>query len=212
MADGAFMTVLDHLVVATPDLQKSIAELAELLGVVAAPGGKHPKWRTQNAVLSLGPRMYLEIMGPDGGGRPVEAPRPFGIDRLQSRRLASWVAHSSDLCSTVSIAKSEGIDLGQIQKGSRTKPDGALLEWEMTDLMMDREGGIVPYFIDWGKTAHPGISAPTGCRLESLKVFHPRAAWITAALQKLGIDLIVEEGPAGIDAQVAGPGGRVILR
>ena len=206
------LSMIDHLVVASSDLQKTISELASVLGVVAVPGGRHPKWRTQNALLSLGPRLYLEIMGPDDSVAEVENPRPFGIDQMASRRLVTWVARSSNLQRTVATAEAEGIDLGEIQHGSRQRPDGTLLEWRMTDLLMDREGGVVPYFIDWGKTAHPGASAPAGCLLEGLKVFHPRSAWITMVLGRLGLDIVAEEGPAAVEAHLVTPKGRIILR
>ena len=113
---------------------------------------------------------------------------------------------------TVSAAKSQGVDLGPVQPGSRRKPDGTELRWEMTDLTKNRENGIVPYFINWGATAHPGMTSPQGCRLEGLRAFHPEPQRIINILSKLGIDLIVEKGPASLEAVIQSPKGRVILR
>jgi len=209
---AALLTVIDHLVVATPNLQHAVDDVASLLGVRPILGGQHPQWGTQNALLSLGARVYLEIMGPDGTGDRSLLSRPFGIDQLQSWKLVTWVVRSADLRMIVSAAQSEGIELGRIQQGSRKRPDGTLLEWEMTDLLMDREGGAFPYFIDWGRSVHPATSAPAGCLLERLTVSHPKGAWLSGVLARIGIDLVVEEGPVRLEAVVAGPKGRVVLR
>lgn len=207
MADQA----IDHLVYASPDLDESIRELRDLLGVTAAVGGQHPRWRTRNALLSLGPRVYLEIMAPDSSLPDPARPRPFGIDQLDRPRLATWVAHSADLQKIASIAENEGIDLGEIQAGSRVRPDGSLLRWSMTDLTTEREGGVIPYFIDWGDSIHPAETAPKGCTLEGVKIFHPDAKRITRILSKLGIELSVEPGPALLEAFLATPKGRIVL-
>src|SRR5262249_11322359 len=62
---GSVVSRVDHLAYATPDLEKGVAEIERLLGVRATPGGQHPGRGTRNALVSLGPTSYLEIVGPD---------------------------------------------------------------------------------------------------------------------------------------------------
>ena len=45
-------TLLDHIVIAGPDLQDLVDWFAERTGVVAAPGGAHPTG-TANALVAL---------------------------------------------------------------------------------------------------------------------------------------------------------------
>jgi hypothetical protein len=80
----------------------------------------------------------------------------------------------------------------------------------MTDLMTDRDNGIVPFFIDWGDSPHPAESAPKGCLLKRLKAIHPEADRLTGILNHLGLDLIVEQGPAAkLVATIETPAGLV---
>ncbi len=200
--------LVDHLVYVTPEVKATTQEIATRFGVVPAVGGRHPAWATMNTLLALGPRVYLEIMGPDPGQEGPKETRPFGIDRLTGPRLASWVVRSRDLPKVVKDARAAGADLGEVQERSRTRPDGTLLRWSMTDLMKDREGGALPYFIDWGGSPHPAQSAPQGCAFRGLTVTHPDAQRVTRILGTLGIDLVVTPGPkVRISAAIQTPRG-----
>ena len=185
---------LDHLVYITPDINQTIKDLSTLLGVTAILGGQHPVWGTRNALLALGPKVYFEIMGPDPTLSRPGLTRPFNIDRLQEPRLASWVSRSEDLKRTVDIGRQVGVELGEVQSGNRTKPDGSVLAWTMTDLRTDRENGIVPFFINWGSSRHPAESTPTGCILKGLKAEHPDPNHLNAILKAFELDLPIEYG------------------
>jgi hypothetical protein len=45
---------IDHLIVGIADLEEGIRLFAELAGVMAERGGRHPSLGTHNALLSLG--------------------------------------------------------------------------------------------------------------------------------------------------------------
>ena len=211
--DAAWLMTVDHLVYATPDLDAGIARIEQLLGVRATPGGQHPGRGTRNALVALGPRTYIEIIGRDPEQPPPAAPRPFRIDTLTEPRLVTWAAKASDLDAIVRRATEHQIALGDLQPGSRRRPDGVMLTWRYTNPTVIVEDGLVPFFIDWGATPHPAASAVSGGRLVALRAEHPNADRVRAALQGLGIAMAVTKAAApALVATIEQGGRRVELR
>jgi hypothetical protein len=123
----------------------------------------------------------------------------------------TWVARTDDIQSVIDKAKRQALDLGELQEKSRKKPEGSVLKWTMTDLRKNRKDGIIPYFINWGDSAHPAESSPKGCRLIKLEVFHPDAERVNEILRNLGIDLQAGLGPVALKATVESPKGQMVL-
>lgn len=207
------LPVVDHLVYATPDLQLGVARIEALLGVRASPGGQHPGRGTRNALLSLGPTAYLEIIGPDPEQPAPALPRPFGIDDLREPRLVAWAAKSRALEVLARDAAAGGVTLGEIIAGSRRRTDGVMLSWRYTDPRTVVADGIVPFFIDWGSTPHPAASAAAGASLVAFRAEHPDAERVQGVLRRVKIDVSVRPGArAALIAVVNSPRGRVELR
>lgn len=204
---------IDHLVFATPDLAAGVEQVEKLLGVRAVPGGQHPGAGTRNALIRLGELTYLEIIGPDPDQPKPAQPRRFGINELKTPRLVTWAVKSTDLDALVRDARQHGIDLGSVQAGSRSRPDGVLLAWRLTVSRRLTGDGIVPFFIDWGTMQHPSSSLPKHCTLISLRAEHPDARRIQAELSALGLNLRVDARPTpALVATIRTPHGNVELR
>ncbi len=209
----AVLPQVDHLVYTTPDLKTGVDAIERLLGVRATPGGQHPGYGTRNALVSLGPKTYLEIIGPDPEQSKPDGPRRFGIDDLKAPRLFTWVAHGADLDQVAASSARNGVNLGSVISGKRQRPDGVLLTWRYTDPNIVVGDRLVPYFIDWGKSPHPALTATPGARLVGLRAEHPDAARLQAMLQQLGLHLEVKPGPTpSLIATIAGTKGQVELR
>jgi hypothetical protein len=209
----ADLSFVDHLVYVTPDLEMGIATIERLFGVTATPGGQHPQWGTRNALVSLGASTYLEILGPDPEQPVPEDGYPLGIDDLDAPRLVTWAAKGTDLERFVSEALEAGIDLGNVSSGTRARPDGVTLSWQLTAFDTDRFGGVVPFFIDWGSTPHPASTSITCCTLVGLRAEHPDAEAVGNVLQQLGLDVpVTTGGEPALVATIQMPQGTVELR
>ena len=204
---------VDHLVYATPDLNRGVEEIEKLLGIRATAGGQHPGFGSRNALIALGPTTYLEIIAPDPEQPRPEKPRPFGLDGLKESRLVAWFVSSRDLERLRGEALSKGVHLGEVRSGSRRRPDGFQLSWKFTDPSVLVADGIIPLLIDWGESPHPADTAAKGATLVSLRAEHPDVRGVREMLQHLGLDFPVNQGQSpALIAIIEGPRGRVELR
>lgn len=204
--------MLDHLVYAVPDLSDAVDSLSRLIGVAPAPGGRHVRYGTRNALASLGDGSYLEVIGTDSDAPAPDGPRPFGLDRLAVPRLNAWAFRSDDLGEMIERGHRHGVDLGSAVELGRELPEGRTLRWRLTV----PEGGIgtdlVPFFIDWGSSPHPSGTAPGGIRLTSLIVGHPDPEWFIGLLEAFDLDYpVIRAAQPTLQAMLSGPAGRLLL-
>ncbi len=203
-------SLLDHILLGCNDLDRGIAFVEQHVGVRAAFGGVHPGRGTQNALLSLGERRYLEIIAPDPKQTNV---RQFAvIKELSTPRLVGWAVHPGDIDAFGQKLRDAGVAVEQPRPGSRARPNGRVLHWKSLGLADDRHG-LLPFFIEWSADSlHPSADAPAGCRLERFVVAGPDLDDLTNIFQRLGIDAPVERGDKlQLRARITGPKGLLEL-
>jgi hypothetical protein len=184
---------IDHLVYAVPDLASAVADIEERIGVGPIPGGAHVGRGTYNALLGLGGHSYLEIIGPDPAQPDPDSPRPFGIDELARPALVTWCARADrDLHTLAADLAAAGDPVGPVDAMSRRRPDGVLLEWTLTPPRLDN-GGVIPFFIDWGNTPHPTVSLPVGGFVLELILTHPDPERVQRMLTSASGNEIVDD-------------------
>lgn len=183
--------LLDHILLGCNDLDRAIAFVEERTGVQAAFGGVHPGRGTQNALLSLGTRRYLEIITPD---RKQSAVQQYSvISQLNEPRLIGWAAHRDDLDQFATRLRKEGIEFEGPLPGSRQRPDGKVFHWKALRLK-DDHGGLLPFFIEWSAdTTHPSVDAPRGCHLESFELLTPDPDVLAKTTEQLGLGAAISK-------------------
>ncbi|MDG9717804.1 VOC family protein [Streptomyces sp. DH24] len=200
--------LLDHLVLATPDLAATVADFARRTGVTPAPGGAHVGLGTRNHLVGLGGDSYLEIVGPDPEQAAPPGSRPLWPAGLTAPRTLAWAIRPPDLDAAVAAARARGHDPGEVRPMSRRRPDGTLLRWRLTD--GTHPSGLVPFLIDWGTSAHPATGLPV-TPLRSLSASAPDPDRVRPLLSALGVDLPLSTGPAGLAVTLETPRGPVTL-
>lgn len=204
-ADGT-PSLLDHILVGINDLDAGVAFFEEHLGVRAIPGGVHPGRGTRNALLSLGPRRYLEIIAPDPAQPEVK--HYAKIQQLTTPRLIGWAAHPGNLEDFSKRLREAGVAFDGPYPGSRAKPDGGMLAWSSL-MLSDDLAGLLPFFIEWSAgTVHPSEASPSGCRMLRFTAHSPEPEKLAKRLEILGLDMKVEAGSAAsLKVLLAGPKG-----
>jgi hypothetical protein len=185
-------TELDHLVYATPDLEATCRDLEIRLGVRASAGGQHPGRGTHNALISIGPRAYLEIIAPDPL-QPEIRPVWFGIDQLTKPKLITWAVRVDELEALVKEI-SPNVRVGTVRSGRRKTPEGTTLSWQLTEPQLEEGVGLVPFLIEWSSRQHPAQSAITGPRLVQIRIEHPEPELIRKQLNPLRLEVVIEQG------------------
>ncbi len=205
--------LLDHILLGCNDLQRGIDFAEQHLGVRAEFGGVHPGRGTQNALLSLGERRYLEIIAPDpqqpGAALAKEA---RDLRKLTKPRLVGWAAHPGDIHALAAKLAAAGIAAEGPTPGSRQRPDGRILRWQ-TLTLKDNASGLLPFFIQWtADSVHPSVDAPLGCRLLRFEARSPDPKKLAKETMLLGLDVAIAQGQkAQLMARIAGPMGHVEL-
>jgi Glyoxalase-like domain len=206
---------VDHLVVAAASLATGVAWIETRLGVRTHPGGQHVAMGTHNALVGLGPKLYLEVIAIDPSRTTPARPRWYDLDEprmrarlVESPALIHWAARTRDI--EADAARSP-IDLGAVMTMRRGD-----LEWRLTvpDDGHLPERGLVPTLIEW-RDHHPAETLPDlGLRLVALAGEHPEPAPVRRTLAELGLAeaLKVTYGPVPrLAAMLRTPRGMVTL-
>ena len=186
--------VPDHLIVAAATLAQGCDHVEAALGIRPQPGGKHVTMGTHNALVSLGPGFYLEVIALDPEGTSPARPRWFDLDEprmraalTESPKLIHFAARTDDLAA---LARSSAVPLGEPHPMARGD-----FRWQMT---IPDDGhlpgrGLVPTLIQWSGSLHPTDRLPdSGIRLVTLAGEHPDPAPVRQALSALGLSDVLK--------------------
>ena len=212
-AADEFPSLLDHVILGCNDLNAGIRFVQERTGVGAAPGGVHPDRGTTNALLSLGDRHYLEIMAPDPNAKGVQARAAHQLEVLKglvNPRLIGWAVHRDDIESLARKFQEAGLKILGPWPGSRTRPDGRIVNWKSFSLADDRHG-LLPFFIEWDKdSVHPSTDAPGGCHIERFALADPNTEELSNALRRIEVETPVEHSQlAQLHMRIVGSNGKL---
>jgi catechol 2,3-dioxygenase-like lactoylglutathione lyase family enzyme len=199
---------VDHIVLGVADLDRAVQDFERMTGVRPVPGGKHPAG-THNALVSLGDRIYLELLAVQPGATPPEHLR--ALAGLRRPTPIAWAVTSDDGAGLQSALTAAKFSLTERKAGSRTTPDGATLHWETFGLTT--EWPEAPFFILWSpETPHPSKTSPSGCIVRRFAISSPRRGEMERLRKTLGLRIEVNQATeAAMRIELAGPKGSVVF-
>lgn len=207
------MAAIDHLVFVSPDVGAGVEHIASLTGVQPTAGGAHTGRGTHNALAAFDDETYLEIIGIDHHQPEPDIPRPFGLTPTSPMHLATFAIHPTGIETiddVVAMLRKAGFDPGPIGSMSRKRPDGAELNWTLTQSDTPVADGAVPFVIDWGHTPNPAASLPALGEFTRLAIVHPTAK-VCELVGTLDPRIAADLGKFRLRAEIATASGTVTL-
>lgn len=203
---------VDHVIVSIDSLERGMAMLEQVTGVAPIKGGVHPGRGTQNALLSLGPTTYLELLAPN----PADSAGPGVVAAMAEYRdlvPSGWAVHTTDAESLHAALSADGTALSELRPGSRATSAGDTLRWITFAPPALADEWLLPFFIEWvAPTPHPATTTPAGCTLAAMTLASPQPDSLRATLARLGLDVTVESSAErAIELILECPAGRVVL-
>lgn len=220
---------LSHIVYEVDSLRSACDVFEAITGVRPVAGSRHEGFGLQNAIVGLGDGRYLEFLakGPPMPPEGIAAPVVMLGNSTDKPRITGWGCDARDVGLTALVMKLAQMPLRSIVPCEVTLMHRKLhgqerLIWRVAaDKHRDRSaappmGGLVPFLVDWLGSLHnrPGLTAPSGCELVSLKAMHPEAADVRSVLRAMRADhlLDLEQGLVPrISAVIKHPHGQLVL-
>jgi hypothetical protein len=140
---------LDHVVHAAADLDRA-AETFRHLGFHVVPGGSHPQWGTHNALIYFD-LTYIELVAVQD--RSAATGTDFGGGVLATLRRegegpATVALEPADIGHVAAQLNQRGLTVNGPQPGSRRRPDGSVVSWQIAMPPWPR-----PFLIQWDTAA-----------------------------------------------------------
>lgn len=154
--------VLDHVVVFVADLTEAMERYAQL-GFTVVPGGVHASGLTHNAIVPFADGSYVELLGftrpsqyadmRDARANGTMSSAVAGKTPLDQRflpraadgvGLADAAIGCGEVDRVITRARDEGLPVSGPMPGSRRKPDGSVIAWQL----VFPEGEELPFLIE----------------------------------------------------------------
>lgn len=183
---------LDHVIYVCADLERGSQQFEALTGVRPSYGGVHANGTTQNAIVGLGGRCYLEILAPVKGAHPDDDQWTNLARAAETPRMLTYCMRAAmPLPELARCAAAHGWLNAKVESNGRKRPDGIQLRWQWLAPVVGQYGFAFPFFIDWLDSPHPSeMARPRGksekVSLTRFAIGHPQAAALKQMLGELG--------------------------
>ena len=140
---------IDHVTIAGMELEPMRQAFAEA-GLATVYGGAHSGGVTHMALLGFDDGSYIELIAaadPGDSGRSDLSGTRWAAQIAGNAGPAAWAARTGDIAAESARILSLGVPVAGPIEMSRQRPDGALVEWELTFLGDQPAGAVLPFLI-----------------------------------------------------------------
>lgn len=135
---------MDHVAVTCSDL-RATADALDRLGIAPEYGGEHGDGTTHMSLLGFGDGTYLELISsvPGSDGEPGYWPRGIADDAGPF----AWAVRAGDARTHLKRVIDAGHPVEGPTAGSRERPDGTPVEWEMGVYGDEADRAMLPFAV-----------------------------------------------------------------
>lgn len=138
-----FLTI-DHASLCGSNLD-SMRQLFASIGLAADYGGPHSTGGTHMALIGFDDGSYLELIAPQD---PTGAPNSNWAKFLAADAgPCAWAVEPKDIDAEVQRLKANGTQVTGPENGSRKRPDGMNIEWQIANVGPGGTGSLLPFLI-----------------------------------------------------------------
>ena len=142
---AAVVLDLDHVSVCGSDLD-ALRQAFASVGLTPDFGGPHGNGITQMALVGFDDESYIELIGPVKPG--VTEGSDWAKFMAADAGPCAWAVGTNVMVQEVDHLKKAGIAVGDLQRGSRKRPDGMSIEWTSTRVGPGTPGSLFPFIIE----------------------------------------------------------------
>lgn len=200
--------VIDHIVLAAPDLEEAMEQFEKMTGIGAVVAGSINGLGIKCSRISFNDSSYIEIIAPD-----PKSSGPIG-QLLKSKGITELTPfHFAIRSSKVEALKDDVKKFGYVPDHITMfggHKDGTPMKWEMLYLYGHGMGGICPFFINWSNTDHPCAKLPVVGKLKKFTIRAPENDPVHKLLDFVSIKgFNVEVGKPKLSFQFSSPEGTI---
>jgi hypothetical protein len=166
--------VLDHIVLAAPDLELAMQQFEDMTGIKPTPVGPLQGLGVCTAHVGLDNSRYIEILAPDKNN---DGPLGDDLRALAEGTLTPYhyAIRSSEVSTLVEgyISDVLGWDPDHIAM-VQALPDASLRQWDLLTIYGHGVGGIAPSYVKWKKAeTHPTATIALKAKLKACMIRAP---------------------------------------
>jgi catechol 2,3-dioxygenase-like lactoylglutathione lyase family enzyme len=196
---------LDHVVLGTSNLEQAIDDFEKLTGVRPLMVVSHNGCGTKSARVAFQQCAFLEFLAPDD--KQSSTPLSESLSKIPEGTFVPvhYAVRNSKAEDLTSTWKGLGFEIDNVTMIAKDR--GLPWKWSLYFFEGHDDGGLVPFFADWGDAHHAAGRLPIVGELESVVVRGPSDSKLHELLKGVD-DIVVETGDDLFEFSFSSPNGK----